>query len=24
VFLRVYEGWIASGVKTVVEPPMQA
>jgi drug/metabolite transporter (DMT)-like permease len=24
VFLRVYEGWIASGVKTVGEPPVQA
>jgi len=24
VFLRVYEGWIARGVITVVEPPVQA
>jgi drug/metabolite transporter (DMT)-like permease len=24
VFLRIYEGWIAGGVKNVVEPPVQA
>jgi drug/metabolite transporter (DMT)-like permease len=24
VFLRVYEGWMAAGVRPVVEPPVQA
>jgi drug/metabolite transporter (DMT)-like permease len=24
VFLRIYEGWIANGVKNLAEPPVQA